>query len=99
LEFLVASSIKAVALYGSGVRVTVPRPARYAVHKLMVAQNRKDGAAAKTRKDLQQASALFDALDQVAPDELGDTLEDARGRGRKWERAINASLRALAIDG
>ena len=65
----------------------------------MVAQNRKDGAAAKTRKDLQQASALFDALDQVAPDELGDTLEDARGRGRKWERAINASLRALAIDG
>jgi hypothetical protein len=98
LEFLVESSIKAVALYGSGVRVTVPRPARYAVHKLIVAQNRKNGAAAKTRKDLQQAAALFDVLDQVAPDELGDALEDARGRGRKWERAINASLRALAID-
>jgi hypothetical protein len=98
LEFLVESSIKAVALYGSGVRVTVPRPARYAVHKLIVAQNRDHGAVAKKRKDLRQAAALFDVLGQVAPDELGDALEDARGRGRKWERAINASLRSLAIE-
>ncbi|MBV8428851.1 MAG: hypothetical protein JOZ88_16555, partial [Hyphomicrobiales bacterium] len=98
LEFLVEGSIKAFALYGSGVRLTVPRPARFAVHKLIVAQNRDAGSAAKRQKDLRQASILFETLDQAAPDELEDALDDARGRGRKWQRAINASLRTLGID-
>ena len=98
LEFLVENSIRAVALYGSGVRVLVPRPDRYAVHKLIVAQNRSHGAGAKRRKDLQQAAALFEVLNQVAPEELSDALEDARGRGRKWKQAINAGLRTLGID-
>lgn len=98
LEFLVEGSIKAIALFGAGVRVTVPRPERYAVHKLIVAQNRTQGAAAKRRKDLEQAAALFKVLDHMAPAELEDALEDARGRGPKWKRAIKASLRILGID-
>ena len=54
--------------------------------------------AAKRQKDLRQASILFETLDQAAPDELEDALDDARGRGRKWQRAINASPRTLGID-
>ena len=99
LEFLVEGSIKAVALYGSGVRLTVPRPARFAVHKLIVAHNREAGSVAKRQKDLRQASILFEVLDRAAPDEVGDALDDARRRGRKWQRAINASLRTLGIEG
>ncbi len=34
LEFLIRDSMRAVALYNSGVPVTIPTPARYAVHKL-----------------------------------------------------------------
>jgi hypothetical protein len=45
LEFLIADPISAVALYGAGVPVTVPQPARYAVHKLIVAQVRRASSA------------------------------------------------------
>ena len=40
--------------------------------------------AAKRQKDLRQASILFEVLDQAAPDELEDALDDARG---SWTQA------------
>src|SRR5205823_8803865 len=54
LEYLTRSPLLAVALYGSGVAISIPQPARYAVHKLIVAQVRND-ASTKRRKDLAQA--------------------------------------------
>jgi hypothetical protein len=38
--------------------VNVPSPARYALHKVVIARRRATGQAAKARKDIQQATLL-----------------------------------------
>ena len=97
LEFLIAEPISAVALYGAGVAVTVPPPARYAVHKLIVAQLRR-ASSAKRQKDLIQAKELIAALDTANPEAVKNALADARRRGSKWKTAIDRSLREIGVD-
>jgi hypothetical protein len=97
LEFLIADPIPAVALYGAGVPVTVPQPARYAVHKLIVARLRHQ-ASAKREKDLIQAKELIAALDAAYPGAVTDALAIARQRGRKWKAAVDRSLREIGLD-
>jgi len=97
LEFLIADPIPAVALYGAGVPVTVPQPARYGVHKLIVAQVRQQGSA-KREKDLIQAGELIAALETSHPGAVKDALENARQRGRKWKAAVDRSLREIGLD-
>lgn len=94
-EFPAEDTIETVALYGTGVLVRVPAPARFAVHKLIVAQRRRVTEIAKKQKDLRQAQELIDIL--LASDDaaLLDALDDARGRGKAWRSAINASLKAI----
>jgi len=94
LEYLMEDPVPAVALYGSGVRVLVPRPARYAVHKLIVAQVRSE-ARNKRAKDLEQARELLEALSVVDAGAFEDALEDALARGPRWRKAINESLKAI----
>lgn len=96
LEYLIADPISTVALYGSGVPVVVPQPARYAVHKLILAQVRV-GAAAKRRKDLAQAKELIEALGLGDPYAIDDAITNARRRGAKWKTHIDYSLRELGL--
>lgn len=42
LNYLIAEPIHAAAIYRSGVLVQVPRPERYAIHKLIIADRRRD---------------------------------------------------------
>lgn len=93
LDYLIAEPIKAVALYRSGVLVQVPRPERYAIHKLIVADRRKGGPdALKAGKDRAQAAFLVEVLAQERPDDLRDAWEDARSRGPKWRERIDRTL-------
>jgi hypothetical protein len=93
LAWLITDPVDAVALHGAGVPVRVPQPARYAVHKLILAQKRDAGGAAKRRKDLVQARALCEALRETAPYALEDALDDAFAQGRDgWQRPIERSL-------
>ena len=93
LDWLVADPLRTVALWGSGVPVRVPQPARFAVHKLILAQKRDGGTRTKRRKDLAQAGALIQALRVNDPFALDDALDDARARGRKgWSEPIDRSL-------
>lgn len=97
LEWLIDDPVPAVALHGAGVPVTLPRPARFAVHKLILAQKRGAHELAKSRKDLAQAAAVVEALRISAPFDLDDALEDARARGRDgWTRPIDRSLAQIA---
>lgn len=92
LNFLIADPIPAVSLYRSGVLVQIPRPERYAVHKLIVAQRRIDGAQAKARKDLAQAELLIDILYEDRPHVLQNAYETAFAKGPKWQDALGKSL-------
>lgn len=93
LNFLIADPIPAIALYRTGVLVQIPRPERFAIHKLIVADRRKGGPdQAKSRKDRAQAAFLVQALAQDRPDDLREALEDAGNRGPRWRERIDASL-------
>ena len=96
LNFLIAEPIHAVALYRSGVLVQIPRPERFAIYKLIVADRRRGGAdQAKARKDRGQAEFLIDILHQDRPDDLRDAFQDALSRGPRWRARIDASLALL----
>jgi hypothetical protein len=95
LNFLIQDGVRAVALYNAGVAIVVPQPARYAVHKLIVAQERRTNRI-KRMKDLAQARELMTILQETDPHALDDALEDARSRGPQWRTHINSSLCLLA---
>jgi hypothetical protein len=95
MEYLAEESMEAVALYGTGVLVKVPPPMRYAIHKLLIAQERSGKFASKKTKDLAQARDLIDIFTEIESVTLEDVLLEARDRGPKWRRNINASLQEI----
>lgn len=100
LNYLIAEPIPAVALYRSGVLVQIPRPERFAIHKLIVAHRRQGGPdQAKSRKDRGQAAFLIGVLAQDRPDDLREAFEDALSRGPRWRERIEASLSRISDSG
>lgn len=96
LNYLIADPISVPFLYRSGVLVQVPRPERYAIHKLIVADRRRDGETTqKSEKDRQQAAFLINVLAQERPEDLAEAYADAVSRGPAWVRRISASLERL----
>lgn len=93
LNFLIAEPIPAVALYRSGVLVQIPRPERFAIHKLIVADRRQGRPdQAKARKDRAQAAFLIEALAADRPEDLREAYEDALSRGPRWRTRLASSL-------
>jgi len=93
LNYLIAGPVQVPVLYRSGALIQVPRPERYAMHKLIVAERRRDGVeAAKARKDRAQAELLIAHFAETDPFLLAETFEDAVARGRSWRTKIEASL-------
>jgi hypothetical protein len=98
LGWLIDGPVAAAALHGAGVPIRVPAPARYAAHKLIVAQKRRINPA-KRQKDLLQAKALMEALKESDPWAMTDAIGDAASRGRDgWRRPIERSLRELNLE-
>jgi hypothetical protein len=96
LNYLLAEPIHAAAAYRDGVLVQIPRPERFAIHKLIVADRRVVGAdSLKAVKDRLQAEYLIKVLTADRPDDLRDALEDALSRGSRWRERITASVNKL----
>jgi len=93
LNFLIRDPIPAVALYREGVLVQIPRPERFAVHKLIVAARRRGPGRAKAEKDLAQSRALIAALAEARPRELKTAHDEAVDEGPAWRKTIAASLK------
>ncbi|WP_343504769.1 nucleotidyltransferase family protein [Alloyangia pacifica] len=93
LNFLIAEPIHALALYRSGVLVQIPRPERFAIHKLIVASRRHGGPdEAKARKDRAQAEFLIRILAEDRPDDLAEAYDHALSQGPRWRERIASSL-------
>ena len=90
LDYLIYQERKAVVPFGAGILVNVPDPARYAWHKLIVAERR--GMHEKVPKDLAQAEALFGILVEDRPDDVRDMWDELAAEGRK-------NWRQIALDG
>ncbi|MHA3979129.1 nucleotidyltransferase family protein [Halovulum sp. GXIMD14794] len=96
LHYLIAEPIRVPLLYRSGVLVQVPRPERYAVHKLIVADRRREGAdGQKARKDRAQAAFLVAVLAEERPEDLAEAFETAQAQGPGWRSRIAATLERM----
>lgn len=95
LDFLIADAIPAAVPYRYGVLVNVPQPARYAVHKLIVATRRTKSSAAKASKDIAQARSLIEVLSEERPDELAEAYLEAGQRGESWQKALKRGAARL----
>lgn len=75
LGWLIERPVRAVALWGAGVPVAIPDPARLAVHSLIVAGRRSEA------EPDERAAALLAALREEDSEALEAALSDARSRG------------------
>ena len=91
LNYLIADPIAAPVLYRSGVLAQIPRPERYAIHKLIVADRRRVGDQ-KSTKDRAQAAFLIRVLAEERPHDLADAYQAAITAGPAWRQALDASL-------
>lgn len=89
LEYSLENPLEVPVVYQSGILVKVPDPARFAIHKLIVADRRGDKNP-KSIKDRMQARQLVDVLSEDRPDDLFEALDNAMGRGKAWKKAILA---------
>lgn len=79
----------------SATMVNVPHPARYALHKLIVAGEREGAFQSKSTKDLMQAGLLLAALRESRPWEVEDAWGDLLARGKGWGSRAQHGLLAL----
>lgn len=55
-------SVRGIIVGAHAIPVNLPDPARFAIHKLVIAQERSSAQATKATKDIRQASELLEAL-------------------------------------
>src|SRR3546814_17695344 len=85
MEYLLQDVQQAAVLSAAGsVLVNVPHPARYALHKLIVAGQRPASRIAKSNKDVQQPAALLSVLGEQARWQVDEAWRDLVARGPGW---------------
>lgn len=97
LDFLIEESQPGAVVGGKGVLVNVPRPGRYAIHKLIVASRRHTSTTgpSKAGKDRAQAAALLDVLLSDLPGEITLAWKALLARGKGWVTAARTSISQL----
>lgn len=96
MEFSLEGVEQAVLFCSEGaVVVNVPDPARYALHKLLVFGERKGAFRAKSVKDLAQAAALLEYLNEHRTSHLEEVRDDLLSRGKGWVARFEQGLGAL----
>ena len=88
LDYLIEEPVPAVVLGGGAVLVRVPRPGRFALHKLWLATSRPVSEAAKAGKDRAQAVALIGVLAADRPDDLREAMQALEGRPTMRRRVL-----------
>ena len=96
MELLLEHPIQATAISTDGaVLVNVPDPARYTIHKLIVASERTTSQRTKANKDLQQAASLIDYYAGDRATELRAAWDEAVSRGKGWRTRLAAGLKRV----
>lgn len=97
MEFSLIDVQQAVLMAADkAVVVSVPHPARYALHKLIVYGERKGSFAVKSNKDLLQAGFLLARLKDTRAWEVDEAWDDLKHRGKGWIERVQRGRGALA---
>ena len=92
LDYLIEDPIKGVIINGGGVLVNIPQPARFALHKLIVSQERELTFHSKIQKDMTQAAQLLHILLEERPGDLILAWEEIKKKGAGWMKRIKNAL-------
>jgi hypothetical protein len=95
LDYAMEDWLAAAVVGEGGVQVNVPSPARFALHKLLVAAERPAAMATKRDKDLRQAGQVLEVLLEDRPGDVEVAWEALASRGDKWVRQMRGSLSGL----
>jgi hypothetical protein len=97
LDYLLEEPMNAVMICGTPCLVKVPQPARFALHKLIVSQERGVGAADKKRKDLIQATNMLELLREDRPGDIELAREALVKRGDSWVKKLATACKEADI--
>jgi len=92
LDYLLEDVAQAVILYGQGIYVNVPNPARYALHKLYVAGKRPVVERGKSQRDREQAHLLLAVLAEERPGDIHLALDAAEKQGKQFFKSVCEGL-------
>lgn len=95
LDYLLENPIEAAILHSSATLVRVPDPARFALHKLIVADQRPVVEQAKAAKDRAQAADLITTLHHDRPGDLDRALEAIHRRPAAWLKKLRVSAKKI----
>jgi hypothetical protein len=96
LDYLLADAQPAVVAAKAGLLVNVPSPARYALHKLVLAERRVAAFQTKTKKDLQQAEQVIRVLLRDRPGDLRSAWLAALKQPGKFMQQMRSGLARLS---
>jgi len=97
LDFLLVETRKAAVISGAGILVNVPDPARFALHKMITADERDAVFQTKVDKDRLQACQLLDVLMDDRPGDIRLALEEIKKKN--WIRRLkNAAAHLERVD-
>lgn len=97
LEYLIEDPVGAAMVSGTPCLVKIPQPARFALHKLMIAQERDASSASKRRKDVLQAMAVLEILREDAPAEIEKARAALAGRSDSWARTLRRACKEYDV--
>ena len=86
LDYLIEDSIPGAVINGDAIAVRIPQPIRYALHKLIVSQERDVTAGAKKHKDLWQAHQILDFFKSERPLDIQPAWEELVAHGTDWQK-------------
>ena len=95
LGYLIEAPVRAAVVNGGVSAVNVPQPARFALHKLIVAGERPATFQSKREKDLRQAAEVLEALHTDRPGDVALAWDALADRGASWVRRVDRALPAL----
>jgi hypothetical protein len=96
LDYLLDDAQPAVVVAKAGILVNVPAPARFALHKLVVAVRRIPAFQTKASKDMDQAEQLLHYLLRNRPGDLRIAWAAALKQPPKFMLQLRAGLERMS---
>lgn len=74
------------------ILINLPSPARFTLHKLIIAAERGSSFRTKSNKDLRQAASLLSYLEKFQTEELLEAWLDLENRGKGWTTRFDKGI-------
>jgi hypothetical protein len=96
LDYLIEAPVASVAINGGATYLNVPDAARFAIHKLVIADRRPLAQNSKAVKDREQAISLLDQLESARPGDIDQAIDRAQAEFPVVFNCLAKSARKLS---